>query len=218
MAKHSSPGQSVVSRLAERDQAGLYRRQMPNGGEVYTGPTASRALKALGARAFTMDRSIFVSEDFDPSDPEDQALYAHERHHQINSGGDGAAQSYYDGEERAARAVERMVLHRAANGEDFGTLLRAIEDQRIQSEGDVQTIHRSTKGGGSRAGVPSKSRGGVGGTGSGMQDPAEAAFQALLANGKAYPTIVRELTDACIETIATQETDGAFQGGSTGFV
>lgn len=108
----------TVSRLAARAgglQSGLQRRSMPGGGEVYSGEVASRALKDLGARAMTVDRSIIVSEDFDPSKPEDQALYAHEQYHMEHSGGEGT-NSGRDAEEIAARTVERMVLHRARAG------------------------------------------------------------------------------------------------------
>jgi hypothetical protein len=104
----------TVSRLASRAQ-GLRRKEMPGGGEVFTGDLASRSLKALGARAMTVDHSIIVADDFDPSSPEDQALFAHEQYHLQNSGGEGANQGY-DGEELAARSVERMVLHRLQTG------------------------------------------------------------------------------------------------------
>ena len=85
---------------------------MPGGGSVYRGEVASRALKAVGARAMTVDRSIIVSEDFDPARPEDQALYAHEQYHVEHSGGEGG-HSVRDAEEVAARATEAMVFHRA---------------------------------------------------------------------------------------------------------
>ena len=76
----------LTDRLLDRE-GGLHTRKAPGGGEVMTGPTASRALKALGARAMTMDNTIFVDEGFDPGSPEDLALLAHERHHQAESGG-----------------------------------------------------------------------------------------------------------------------------------
>ncbi|MBM4367507.1 MAG: DUF4157 domain-containing protein [Deltaproteobacteria bacterium] len=112
MAKTSS----AVARIVSRSKgAGLQRKAMPGGGEVFTGEVASRTLDVLGARAMTVDKSIIVSEDFDPSKPEDQALFAHEQYHVENSGGEGE-HSGYDGEEQAARMVERMVLHRARAG------------------------------------------------------------------------------------------------------
>lgn len=111
--ERKTPGEKVASRLASRaDRPGLNRRSMPGGGEVFTGPLASRALKALGARAMTVDQSIVVPESFDPSKPESQALYAHEKVHLEGSGGRGSHE-VRDAEEVAARAAERMVLHRA---------------------------------------------------------------------------------------------------------
>lgn len=109
-------GSQTADRLASR-AAGkeLKRKSMPGGGEVFSGDVASRALKSLGARAMTVDRSIIVSEDFDPSKAEDQALYAHEQYHVEHSGGEGTHHGR-DSEEIAARAVERMVLHRARAG------------------------------------------------------------------------------------------------------
>jgi hypothetical protein len=122
MAQNRTPmrsargGSPTADRLASRAQRGaLQRSSMPGGGEVFSGELASRALKSLGARAMTVDRSVIVSEDFDPSKPEDQALYAHEQFHVEHSGGAGTHESR-DAEEVAARAVERMVLHRARVG------------------------------------------------------------------------------------------------------
>ena len=106
----------TVDRLASRlDRSKLQRRAMADGGEVYTGAVASRALSALGARAMTVDRSIIVDETFDPNKPEDAAVYAHEQYHLDHSGGVGD-NSGHDAEETAARSVERMVLHRMTGG------------------------------------------------------------------------------------------------------
>ena len=107
---------ATVDRLASRAaRPGLSRRSMPGGGEVFTGDLAANTLDALGARAMTVDKSIIVSDDFDPSKPEDQALFAHEQYHLENSGGEGHNDGH-DGEEVAARQVERMVLHRSRTG------------------------------------------------------------------------------------------------------
>ena len=109
-------GSTTADRLAARAEKGQLRRvAMNGGGEVYTGEAASRSLKAVGARAMTVDHSIVVSEDFDPNKPEDQALYAHEKVHLEGSGGKGS-HTERDAEEIAARAAERMVLHRAKAG------------------------------------------------------------------------------------------------------
>lgn len=205
MSKRSTPGDSVLSRLAKRDKANLSRRQMPEGGEVYSGPAASRALRALGARAFTMDGSIFVAEDFDPSKAEDQALYAHERHHQLNSGGDGAARSYHDAEEKASRAIERMVLHRASQGEDFSTILREVEGRGFRTESDVaHHVSRSAAG----SGAPSGGKG----------DPAKAAMHALMSGGRTHDAIIDSLADEIIATLAAQGEGSAIHGRSVGFV
>lgn len=107
---------ATVDRLASRaSKPGLSRRSMPGGGEVFTGELASSTLDVLGARAMTVDKSIIVAEDFDPSRPEDQALFAHEQYHLEHSGGEGQNDGH-DGEEVAARQVERMVLHRSRTG------------------------------------------------------------------------------------------------------
>jgi hypothetical protein len=112
----------TADRLAARADRGTLRRQaMADGGEVFTGTTASRSLEAIGARAMTVDRSIIVADDFDPNKPEDQALYAHEKYHLDHSGGEGS-HAERDAEEIAARAVERMVLHRARGTGDGAAL------------------------------------------------------------------------------------------------
>ena len=119
MAQNDGIGGSTVDRLASRlERSELNRQSMPGGGSVFRGAIASRALKAVGARAMTIDRQIVVADDFDPSRPEDQALYAHERYHaeQGDGRGGGGGSNFRDAEEIAARAVERMVLHRAMSG------------------------------------------------------------------------------------------------------
>lgn len=110
-------GSPTADRLASRSArgSGLQRQSMPGGGQVFTGELASRALDTLGARAMTVDKSIIVSEDFDANRAEDQALFAHEQYHVEHSGGAGTHEAR-DGEEVAARSVERMVLHRARAG------------------------------------------------------------------------------------------------------
>ncbi len=112
---HSPPGGETIARLSRRLDNHLTRRAAPDGGEVFSGGLASRALRAVGARAMTIDRSIIVDNDFNLGRPEDQALYAHEQYHVDHSGGQ-AGHSVRDAEEVAARAVEAMVFHRAAQG------------------------------------------------------------------------------------------------------
>lgn len=120
--RYTRGGSATADRLAARASnprgpngaAGL-RRQSVGEGEVFSGELASRALQALGARAMTVDRAIIVNDRFDPSRPEDRALFEHERHHLEHSGGVGE-NSGRDHEEVAARAVERMVLHHMKGG------------------------------------------------------------------------------------------------------
>lgn len=107
--------------------ANLTRKDMPNGGEVVSGQLAQRALDAVGARAMTLDKTILVRDDFDADAPEDQALYAHERVHQLGSGGMGPHAGDHDAEETLARDVESMVLHRRRQGESFEPLMAEVE-------------------------------------------------------------------------------------------
>ncbi|MCP4808891.1 MAG: DUF4157 domain-containing protein [Proteobacteria bacterium] len=116
---HKTPGESTVDRLFEREDQ-LKRVSVPNGGEAYTGPEATRALRAMNADAMTVDGSIIVSEGFDASKPGDAALYAHEQYH-VDHGRPGSlTHEIHDAEEVAARAVESMVFHRMAGGAESG--------------------------------------------------------------------------------------------------
>ncbi|TNE90769.1 MAG: DUF4157 domain-containing protein [Deltaproteobacteria bacterium] len=174
----------LTARLMAR-QGGIRRKSMPDGGEVYTGPTATRALRALGARAMTMDRNIFVADDFDPNDPEDAALYAHELHHQMESGGmeDGHAQ--HDAEEAAAQAIERMVLHRSAKGDDFGEIMR---DVKSQGPGTAKVRGQDQAG-----------------KASGAEDEVMKAYKALRKQGKSHEQIVRDLAQFVVFTMMSQQ-------------
>ena len=153
---------TLASRLQARSQSapGLHRVSMPDGGEAYSGPLASRALQALGARAFTVDQSIILDRAFNRDNPEDQALYAHERLHQRLAGGksseaeNGASHGGKDAEEMAARAIESMVLHRAEKGEDFGSIMSDVNsgalDGAAKSGGDdsgKETVSQAIIGG-----------------------------------------------------------------------
>ena len=115
-------GSRTVDRLSSRmdrdSRADLREESVAGGGKVIRGELATRALEVLGARAMTLDRSIVVSDDFDMQNVEDQALYAHEQYHAMYGDGDGGGggSNFRDAEEIAARAVERMVLSRAAKG------------------------------------------------------------------------------------------------------
>ncbi len=185
-ADRKTPGESITSRLASRSaRAPLQRRSMPGGGEVWEGPLASKALKALGARAMTVDSSIIVGDDFDPSSPESQALYAHEQYHQQVSGGAGSHHAH-DAEEQAARAVEGMVLHRAATGgTEVGTSYAGAALQPQPSGPDEA-------GDAGEGGDPSQ------------PDP-EQGYQALLAQGMEHQDIIDKLASACVDVLDEQD-------------
>ena len=178
----STPGNSVVSRLAARSsRAPLQRRSMPGGGEVWEGPLASKALKALGARAMTVDSQIIVGDDFNPSNPESQALYAHERFHQETSGGAGS-QHGHDAEEMAARSIERMVLHRAASGgSEMGGAYAGSSIKDLPS-------------------APDSAAGPAEGETEQPPDPAEG-YKALKGQGLTHLDIVDKLASACVNAM-----------------
>lgn len=186
MSDRQAPGEKTSRRISARMEAGLQRKETPGGGEVYTGSLARQALRAMDARAMTLDHSIIVDEDFDASDPEDAALYAHEAVHQANSGGEGA-QGSKDGEEVAARAVERMVLHRMQSGEDAGTVMRQV------------TSRAGTAGG------PPSSAGPAPSGESTELDEAAAAYASMLQSGRSHEFIVRELTTFVVREMQRSE-------------
>ena len=122
---------STTDRLMARN-AGLSRKTMADGGEVFQGALASRALKAVGARAMTMDGNIFVNEGFGGT-PEDQALYAHEKVHEEGSGGHdhGDHNRGNDPEEMAARAhhladAGDVVLVKGSKGSKVSLVVDAL--------------------------------------------------------------------------------------------
>lgn len=202
MANNNGPGDAISRRLLRRAESSLHRRAMPDGGEVVTGTIARQALRAVGARAMTVDHTIFVDEGFDPSKPEDQALYAHERLHQRMSGGAGDDHDKHDAEESAAQAIERMVLHRARSGEDLGTILR-----------DAERGAGATDAGGSapRSGASSPSDGDDDTEGEAMQ-----AYNDLLGQGLDHDAIVRMLTRFVVEAIEEGESSSSLRSGEHG--
>lgn len=188
MGKKSTPGDSAIQRLARLNEGGVRRRTMVDGGKVFSGPTATRALRALGARAMTLDKDIFVAEDFDESRPEDQALYAHERHHQMEHGRvDAGAHSY--AEEKAAQAIERMVLHRSKKGDSFGSIMRDVNSGKVHR--DAQSGQASGGGAASAGGKPS--------------DPLEQTVITLMNQGKSYDDIVTMLSEHVVEAIESSQ-------------
>lgn len=191
MAERKAPGESLSRRLMSRS-AGLHRRTTPDGGEVFSGPTATKALQSLGARAMTMDHTIIVDESFDLNNPEDQALYAHEVYHQMESGGADLPTSQNDAEEAAAQAVERMVLHRSEAGDDFGSIMR---DVKQRGGGDPKAL---SSGGGDESTT---------GTNKDLEvtSEAEEAYKALRKQGKTHEEIVRELAHHTMELLRQRE-------------
>lgn len=189
----------------------LQRRATPDGGEVYSGELAKRALRSVGARAMTMDNTIIVDDDFDLSNPEDQALYAHERHHQMESGGsDDHAHDTHDAEEVAARAIERMVLHRAEIGEGFGDIMRDVKD------GGISRAEEYNSGGGSA--VTSGGSDGSAGGDEGNSDDVMGAYNAAIAAGKSHESIVRELTEFVYKSLYAPEKDELARRYGSGLV
>ena len=183
MARRDDDSGSLTNRLMSRADPGLRRRRVQGGGEVFSGPTASRALKALGARAMTMDNTIFVDEGFDPGSPEDLALLAHERHHQAESGGTDQ-HSEFDLEELAARAREQMVLHLARQGGDADEILQKAHE----GPNSYDEVDRMVRGSGS--GDPFLP--------DGTPDPMHA-YRKMLEQGMTHEDIVETLADHVLQ-------------------
>ena len=174
-------GSATADRIAARAEKGQLRRvAMADGGEVFTGKTAKQSLDAIGARAMTVDQSIVVSEDFDPNKPEDQALYAHEKVHLEGSGGEGS-HTERDAEEIAARAAERMVLHRA----------RAGESNVLASRSAAPEAQTPPSGGGVNAG----------GTVKNNSAPAQRGYSALRDEGFKHADVVDKLAREVISAL-----------------
>lgn len=204
MSDHRSPGDATVSRLARRADMGLQKKDAPDGGEVYTGELAAKALRSVGARAMTFDNSIIVDEGFDFDKAEDAALYAHERVHEEGSGGT-TENTGRDSEEIAARAVERMVLHRSKAGEGLGDIMRDAK-----AAGGAATIART-------AAPASSGSSTVGGTPATDVDPAKAALEALLGSGKSHDQIVKDLTHWVLQQLRMGEDLARFRSPPTKF-
>lgn len=189
-------GTSTANRLASRlDRSKLQRRAMGDGGEVFTGQVASRALSALGARAMTVDNSIIVDESFDPNRPEDAAVYAHEQYHLENSGGVGE-NGGRDGEEVAARQVERMVFHRMTGGIESHEASHASNAQGTPGSGSSNTSGKRDT-----AGNPSGSNG----------------YAAMLARGMSHDEIVDQLAREVLMSMDGQRDKQGERGSKKGF-
>jgi hypothetical protein len=194
-----TPLQTLSARLMSRK--GVQRRGMSDGGEVFTGPIVKQALRSIGARAFTMDQSIFVDESFDESNPEDLALYAHERHHQMESGGQDEGHGDHGAEETAARAIERMVVHRASAGEDAGSIMRDVNagaTPQTQEDADKAVAQAFEK------------------NDNDTNSP-EGVYRALVSQGKSHEDIVRELAQHVVRTMQEQDEERSFRTSSSPF-
>jgi len=196
ISRAEATGSSTVNRLASRlDRSKLQRRAMADGGEVFTGQVASRALNALGARAMTVDNSIIVSESFDPNRPEDAAVYAHEQYHLDNSGGVGE-NGGHDGEEVAARQVERMVFHRMTGGAESHEATHVSNGQGTPGSGSSNTSGKPDS-----AGNPSGAQG----------------YAAMIARGMTRDEIVDQLAREVLMSMEGQRDKHGERGSKKGF-
>lgn len=201
----------AVDRIEDRlDRTELQRVAMPDGGEVYRGEIATRALDSLGARAFTVDRTIIVGDDFDPYDAEDAALYAHEMYH-VEAGdgaGGGGGENFRDAEEVAARAVESLVLQRAAAG--------GIEAGYAAGAGARKGGLQAGEEG---AGIGAKGKDPNTKSDAENKDPSpESGYGALLAQGMSHPEIVEHLSRRVLQMIDEQsELKNSREGNNKGF-
>lgn len=199
MADHSTPGAGIGDRLMARS-TGLHRRTMDDGGEVFSGPVARRALRSVGARAMTMDKTIIVDDDFDPTDPEDQALYAHERFHQMESGGMDHPSDMHDAEEVGARAIERMVLHRAEKGESLSSIMRDSVSRDAVTDAPSEAAATHT---GGAAGEKDKSE-------------AQKAYQALRKK-MSHKSIVDMLAHEVVMMVLKEKSDAPVRSPNKAF-
>ncbi len=188
----------LSDRLMSRSM-GLARRQMPGGGEAYSGPLANQALGALGARAMTMDKSVFVQEGFNAQNPDDLALWAHESHHQNESGGSDN-HSEYDSEEQAARARERLVLHQAGAGQNPDDILAGLGSANPKNAKEADDIFAAEAGTGST-------------DSSGEPEPMEA-YRNMLKDGMSHDNVVRMLAEQVMQSLAHMENEEEVRAGS----
>ena len=191
-------------RLSERlhsRSVGLSRRQMPGGGEAFSGPLANKALKTLGARAMTMDHNVFVQSGFDPSKGDDLALWAHESHHQQESGGSDN-HSAMDGEERAARARERLVLHQSQAGHDPDAILAGLDQHNplTMQEADDVFAHMEQNSPEDESGDP---------------HPLEA-YRNMMRDGMTHSQVVGMLADHCVNQIQRHQAEEGLRTASDG--
>lgn len=197
MGRSRSLGEATGGKLASRlERKQLQRMSMPGGGEVFKGPIASRALKAMGARAMTLDRSVIVGEDFNAARPEDQALFAHEQHH-LNAGGGEGGHNGRDAEEAEARAVEAMVFHRAAAGGYEG----GYEDRGGAAQGNAYGAHDQNSG---QARSGTNNADDTSASNSTKADPGRG-YMAMLAEGFNHQDVVDDLARRAMAALDERE-------------
>jgi len=189
---NDSDNEGLISRVTGRlDTSRLSRQSMNDGGAVYRGDLATRALKAVGARAMTVDETIIVGDDFDAARPEDQALYAHEQHH-VEHGdghGGGGGENFRDAEEIAARAAESAALHRAiAGGTEIGYAESAGHRGGDLREGGTD----AAAGAGEASTKPEQGNG---------EPSADSGYLALQSQGLSHDQIVQELATRVLNTL-----------------
>lgn len=163
---------------------GITRINVGSGIEVLSGELADEALKKVGARAMTLDKKIYVREDFDRNNAEDLALIAHEQFgHASESGGEDSHAGGHDAEEKRAQEIERMTLHRLQRGDDFEDVVRDIKADRLHNEQPGQDS----------AANPTNE-----------DDPMDA-YKAMRAQGMEHDSIVRLLTRHVLTSLAEGE-------------
>lgn len=168
--------------LARNAGTGLTRRTMADGGEVYSGALAQRALKTVGARAMTYEGKILVGNDFNVNNAEHAAVYAHERLHERMSGGRDI-HGAHDAEEVSARALERMVLHEIQAGHDVASVLREAAAGRLKDAAQSLLGQKPTN----------------------KQAGSWMGYVALRSQGKPHHQIVRELADMIVKRFEEEE-------------
>lgn len=183
-------GEDTADRLLDRKD--LNKVSIPGGGEAYSGPVASQALKALGAEAMTVDRTVIVSEDFDTSNPEHMALYAHEQYHVQQGTGEGGSHHIHEAEEVAARAVQRMVFHRMAGGYEGGFQPGANVGASKPGDASDQGGRGAASNNGSGDRKPGTSR---------RQAEAAKGYEALRAQGLDHGDIVFKLANEALRSL-----------------
>ena len=193
------PGEALASRLTGREQ-GLYRRRMPDGGEVFTGPLVDRLMGSFErpVRGFFVNGLICVPSSFDASKPQDVATYVHERIHARNEGRNIQKSEGYQGDhpsedERIARRSEEMVLHALSLGT---SVARAIEEAVMADRNDEDKTPSGTP-----QSKPSR------------EERLRLTYQRLRDEGLTHNQVVRQLADSVMVALPQIDRDARFRRG-----